>query len=96
MEHVKELIAILAERLRRLAASNAVVAKPISVGEQHVVPLCELGLSFGGGGGGGEGGAEGGAGGTGSGAAAGGGAKVSPVAVLIVEGDEVRLEKVGK
>ena len=96
MEHVKNLIGLLSERLKKVAAGNAVVAKPVSVGDRHIVPLCELGLSFGGGGGGGEGKAKNGQGGSGMGAAAGGGAKASPIAVLVIDGGTVRLEKIGR
>lgn len=96
MEQVKNLIALLSAQLKKVAASNAVVAKPISVGDRHVIPLCELGLSFGGGGGSGEGKSKGGESGQGAGAAAGGGAKASPVAVVVIEGNKVRLEKVGR
>jgi len=96
MDHLKNLIALLSERLKKVAAANAVVAKPVSVGDGHIVQLCELGLAFGGGGGTGEGKAKGGQGGKGVGAGAGGGAKASPVAVLVVEGGAVRLEKIGR
>ena len=96
MEYLKSLIGQLSERLKKVAASNAVVARPVSVGDRHIVPLCELGLSFGGAGGGGEGKRRKGDAGTGMGAAAGGGVKASPVAVLVVEGDHVRLESVGR
>ncbi len=96
MDSVKNMITLLSERLRVVAAANAVVAKPVSVGDRHIVPLCEIGLSFGGGGGSGEGQVKGGAAGCGYGAGAGGGAKASPVAVLVVDGDDVRIEKVGR
>ena len=102
MEEMKKLVESMAARFRALAQANAVVAKAISVGDRHVVPLCELGIGFGGGGGSGEadevtsaGGAAKG-GGTGTGAGAGGGVKASPVAVLVIDGDSVRLEKVGR
>ena len=95
MEHVRSLIGLLSEQLKKVAAGNAVVAKPVSVGDRHIVPLCELGLAFGGGGGGGEGSGKDGKG-TGMGAGAGGGAKASPIAVLVVEGGNVRLEKIGR
>ena len=95
MDSVKNMIAVLSERLKVVAAANAVVARPVSVGDRHVVPLCEIGLSFGGGGGSGEGEVKGSAGG-GYGAGAGGGAKASPVALLVVDGNDVRLEKVGR
>lgn len=96
MEHVKDLIGLLSERLKKVAGANAVVAKPVSVGDRHIVPLCELGLTFGGGGGDGAGKAKAGPGGTGMAAAAAGGAKASPIAVLVIEGGNVRLEKIGR
>jgi uncharacterized spore protein YtfJ len=96
MEHVKSLIALLSDRLRKVAAGNAVVAKPVSVGDRHIVPLCELGLTFGGGGGGGEGKDNKGQKGSGMGAAAAGGAKASPIAVLVIEDGRARLEKIGR
>jgi uncharacterized spore protein YtfJ len=100
MEEIKRLVDSMAARFRALAQGNAVVAKPITIGERHVVPLCELGLGFGGAGGAGEGeekaGGEGDAkGGSGAGAGAAGGVKAAPVAVLVIDGTDVRLEKVG-
>ena len=96
MEHVKNLIGLLSEQLKKVAAANAVVAKPVSVGDRHIVPLCELGLTLGGGGGSGEGKAKGGRGGIGTGVGAGGGAKASPIAVLVIESGKARLEKIGR
>jgi len=95
MKHVKDLIGTVSERLERLAKGNAVVSKPISLGDRHVVPLCELSVGFGGGGGKGEG--EGDAEGpmAGTGVAVGGGAKAAPVAVLVIENGKVRIETLG-
>lgn len=94
---VKELFTLVGERLKTLAKGNVVASKPISVGDRHVLPLCELGLTFGGGGGTSEGlesiDQENGQG-TGSGA--GGSAKVVPVAVVVVEGNDVRIETFDK
>lgn len=97
MEQIKQLLARLGTDLRVLAERNAVVASPISVGDRHVVPLCELSIGVGAGGGKGEGEAPGGEQGSGSGvgAAVAGGAKASPVAVLVIEEGKVRLEKIG-
>ncbi len=96
MDKIKELFLAVSERLTRLARGNAVVAKPLSVGDRHIVPLCELSLAFGGGGGGGEG-TEGGAeAGGGTGGLSGGAAKASPVAILVVDDGKVRLERVGR
>ena len=96
MEHVKDLVTLLSERLKKAAAANAVVAKPVSVGDRHIVPLCELALSFGGGGGDGQGRGKGRESGSGAGAFAGGGAKASPIAVVVVEGGKARLEPIGR
>ncbi len=100
MKHIKELFALVTEKLEGLARGNAVVAKPISVGNRHVIPLCELSVGFGGGGGVGEGdmaddnAAEGRASGIGGGV--GGGAKAAPVAVLVIEDGRVRIEQLGR
>jgi uncharacterized spore protein YtfJ len=97
MEQLKQLLTGLSSKLESLARANAVVAKPISVADRHVVPLCELGLAFGGAGGTGEGDEQGsGEGGKGTGAAAGGAAKAVPVAVLVVENGQVHIEIVEK
>jgi uncharacterized spore protein YtfJ len=95
MKHVEEILESLSGQLRTLAQGNAVVAKPLSVGDKHVIPLCQLSMGLGAGGGIGEGEADdaaGYAGGKGVGGGAGGGAKVAPVAVVVVDGDEVRIE----
>ena len=97
MEQIKKLLAGMSKSLDRLAEGNAVVAKPISVADRHVVPLCELSIAYGGGGGVGEGEGPGGKHGSGSGEGGGGAgaAKASPVAVLVIEDGRVRLEKIG-
>ena len=98
MEHLKDMVGRLGEDLRKLAERNAVVASPISVGDRHVVPLCELSLGVAAGGGKGEGGSPDSkhGSGTGVGGAAAGGAKANPVAVLIIDHGAARLERVGK
>lgn len=94
MEDTKNLLTALGDRLRALARTNAVVARTISVGDRHVIPLCELtlGLCFGGGI---KAGTEkddpkwtdmGG----------GGGAKATPVAVIVVDGGKARVESLGR
>lgn len=98
MEHVKQLLTKLTTRLGELAKGNAVVAKRVSVGDRHVIPLCELSLGFGGGGGEGEGtdSKKGESSGRGAAGGAGGGAKASPVAVIVVDGGHVRIESLGQ
>lgn len=80
----------IAPRLEGLVKSNAVVGPIISVGDRHAIPLVELSLGLGGGGGG-EGEAPR-SGEHGLGAGAGGGTKVTPVAVVVVEGSAVHIQ----
>lgn len=97
MKHVSKLLTMLTERLDELAQSNAVVAKQVAVGKRRIIPLCELSMSFGGGGGAGEGTEDvaGQMSGKGTGGGAGGGTKVSPVAVIVVDNGKVRIEMLG-
>jgi uncharacterized spore protein YtfJ len=95
MEQVKKLLESIQGRLSGTAMKDAVASKPLTVGNQHVLVLSELSIGFGAGGGSGEGPGpdKGCAKGTGGGG--GGGAKANPVAVVVVEQDKVRLEKIG-
>jgi uncharacterized spore protein YtfJ len=98
MEGSAKLVSSLMEKLTRLARDSAVVAQPIAVDGRYVVPLCEIGLGYGGGGGGGEtetrkaGSKDAPVRANGSGMGGGGGASVRPLAVLVIDGDDVRLE----
>ena len=95
MEQIKQLFLALGQHFEKRARTNAVVGKPISVGDRHVLTLCELSLAFGGGGAAGEGARTGKQPGKGVGGGAGGAAKARPVAVLVVEGGKARLERLG-
>ncbi len=100
MKHINEMFEKLTERFESWAKNNSVMSKPISNGDCHVIPLCELRVGFGGGGGGGNSRVGGGdeneeesfdkvkGGGMGSG----GGVQVTPVAAIIIEKNKVRLE----
>ena len=98
MKHIQDLLSSISGHLGKLAEGNAIVAKTLSVGDRHVIPLCELSMGFGGGGGVGEGSDESGKGGGGSGVGggAGGGAKANPVAVVVIDGGKVRVESLIK
>ena len=96
MEHVKQLYAAVERRLHHLAKTNAVVGTSVSVGDRHIVPLVELGIGLGGGGGKGEdktdppkkkGKKEGGG--------VGGGVKATPVAIIVIEDGDARVERIG-
>jgi uncharacterized spore protein YtfJ len=97
MNDVKGIISMISERLKKMAQSNTVVPQPISIGDRHVLPMCELKLGFAGGGGTGEDMGDGEqSGGQGTGGVAGGSAKATPIAVIVVDGKNVRIESLGK
>ncbi len=97
MIDVKGIISLIGERLKTLARDNATISKPVSVGDRHVLPLCELSLNFGGGGGTSEGLEKGEQqNGQGTGSGVGGAARAVPVAVVVVDGRDVRVETFGK
>ena len=94
---VKGVITLIGDRLKTMAGNNAVASKPLSIGNRHVLPLCELSLNFGGAGGTSEdpeNGKE--QNGQGAGSGVGGSAKAVPVAVVVVDGDNIRIESFGK
>ena len=94
MGQIKQLFAALSTHFAKMAKANAAVAKPVSVGDRHVVPLCELSLAFGGVGGTGELRSEpSGDSPAGIGGGAVGAAKAKPIAILVLEGGEIRLEQ---
>ena len=100
LHDANKLIEIIGKHLGQLARGNAVVGKPASSGDKHVVPLCELRLVLGGGGGSGEGSGDDSsdqsADGSGSGMGGGAGASVraEPIAVILVDGDNVTIERI--
>ena len=107
MQHIKELLELITEKLETVASSDAVVGQPIELGDVTVVPLSRISLGFGAGGGEGEGegfgpghqgpghrkAKKGDAGGFGKGVGGGtgGGAKVRPVGVAVFSGDTVEV-----
>lgn len=95
MKHLKDMFEAVTDRLKGLVGRNAVVAKPISIGDRHVLTLCELSVGFGGAGGIAEGGETGQGQGNGAAGGAGGKASACPVAVLVIEGGKVTLKELG-
>lgn len=93
MDGVKRILDVVRGKLSRVALRDVVVSKPISLAERHVLVLSEVSYGFGAGGGSGD--EKGKRSSRGSGAGGGGGAKACPVAVLVVEGGKVRVEKLG-
>ena len=93
------MISLSAGRLKDLAKDNAVTATPISDGDRHVLPLCELSFNFGGGGGIGESLEQDDSSkkpSKGSGSGVGGGARAVPVAVVVADKNGVSIKTFGK
>jgi len=93
MEQVTRFMAVVRSVLSRTALKDAVVSKPLSAGEQQVLVLSDVRVALGAGGGTGASAAKRMASGTGGGS--GGGAKARPVAVLVVDRGQVRIEPIG-
>ena len=84
-ENLKDLLGSIIEELRKIAATETVVGKPVVLGDKKVVPISKILVGFGVGGGEGkskekkEDFAGGG----------GGGARVEPVGFIVMDGDKV-------
>jgi uncharacterized spore protein YtfJ len=84
--NIKENIDSLFEKLENFIKSKTVVGEPIQIGETTIVPLISASFGLGSGGGDGESKGEKGVGG-----GAGIGAKISPLAVLIMKDGKTEL-----
>ena len=74
------------EQLETLITTKTIVGEPITVAGKTVVPISKVSFGFGSGGGEGRRDEESGFGGAGA-----GGAKIEPVAFLVISEDEVKL-----
>lgn len=91
METGNELIDRLVGEVRGLIENRSILGEPITIGEITVIPVASYGFGFGGGAGTGTNPGSKDEG-TGSGGGAGGG--IRPVALVIVDKDGARVEKV--
>lgn len=83
---VEELMKEVVEQLETLITTKTIVGEPITVAGKTVVPISKVSFGFGSGGGEGRRDEESGFGGAGA-----GGAKIEPVAFLVISEDEVKL-----
>lgn len=90
MEEVERLMSAAVAELEKILSSKTVVGDPITVGDATMIPLVSVGFGFGAGGG--SGAAPGQP--QGSGGGTGGGGGIKPVAVLVIDGQGVRLEAI--
>ena len=92
MDDVKDLLKITLEELEKVLSTRSVVGEPIEVNGNTLIPLSSIGFGFGAGGGTGKSPKTDDAEGAGSGTGGGGGIK--PVAMVVINGDGVRLESI--
>jgi uncharacterized spore protein YtfJ len=92
MDHVESLLKATLAEAERILSTRTVVGEPINVEGQTIIPLVAVGFGFGAGGGSGKDPKTARLEALGAGSGAGGG--VTPVAVIIVNKDGVRLESV--
>ncbi|HDJ38038.1 MAG TPA: sporulation protein [Methanosarcinales archaeon] len=83
---VEELMKEVVEQLETLITTKTIVGEPITVAGKTVVPISKVSFGFGSGGGEGRRDEKSGFGGAGA-----GGAKIEPVAFLVISEDEVKL-----
>ncbi len=89
---------VVCDKLVALAKKQGVVGAPVEMGDTIILPVSEIKAAFGGGGGQGSGegdpGSKDAGTGRGMGSLGAGSIKVDPVAFIVIEGDEIRLEAI--
>jgi len=90
MEDIGSLFGKAVGEIERMLNTKTVVGEPIKIEKTTLIPLVSVGFGFGVGGGEGTEPQKG----TGHGGGTGGGGGVRPVALVIVEGDRVRVEPI--
>jgi uncharacterized spore protein YtfJ len=92
MEIVESLVKTTLGEIEKVLNSKTVVGEPLAINGKTIIPLVSVGFGFGAGGGSGRG--ESKQKGEGTGGGTGGGAWVRPVAVIIIDQQEVRIEPI--
>lgn len=92
MDNVESLLKATLTEIERILSTRTVVGEPITVEGNTLIPLVAVGFGFGAGGGSGK--EQKKVSGEGQGAASGGGGGITPVAVIVVNKDGVRVEGV--
>lgn len=90
MTDSKELIEALVSQVKGLLADRSVIGEPLKVGDVTIVPVAGYGFGFGGGAGTGTSGEKPE---EGSGGGAGGAGGIKPVALVVIDKDGARVER---
>ena len=90
MEFVGSLFDKAVGEIERMLNTKTVVGEPIEIGDTTLIPLVSIGFGFGVGGGEGKDASKG----NGHGGGTGGGGGVKPVALIVIDGEGVRVEPI--
>lgn len=90
MKEIEKLFDKAVAEIERMLNTRTAVGEPIAIGETTLIPLVSLGFGFGVGGGEGTDTKKG----KGYGGGTGGGGGVKPVAIIVIDGDGVRVEPI--
>ena len=85
--NISENVSTIFEKLELFLKTKTVVGEPLTIGNTTIVPFIDICFGLGTGGGGGSDVKNG----QGTGGGAGSGAKISPTAVLVIQGDKYEL-----
>ncbi|MFP4432356.1 MAG: GerW family sporulation protein [Spirochaetota bacterium] len=90
MTDSKELIEALVSQVKALLADRSVIGEPLTIGDTTIVPVASYGFGFGGGAGTGVSGEKPD---SGSGGGAGGAGGIKPVALVVIDKNGTRVER---
>lgn len=91
MEEFNEIHEIIGTKIKDLAKTETIVGDPIQVGETSIIPVVSIMAGWGAGAGSGKAAPKEQAGGSGGGGGGGGGVRITPVAFIVIKGDDVNL-----
>lgn len=85
--NISENISVIFEKLESFLKTKTVVGEPLTIGATTIIPFIDISFGLGTGGGGGTDEKNG----KGTGGGAGSGAKISPTAILVIQGEKIEL-----
>ena len=91
MEEFNQIHEIIGSKIKDLARTETIIGEPMQVGETSIIPVVSIMAGWGAGAGSGKAAPEEHAGGSGGGGGGGGGVRITPVAFIVIRGDDVNL-----
>jgi uncharacterized spore protein YtfJ len=91
VEEFNQIHEIIGSKIKDLAKTQTIIGDPMQVGETSIIPVVSIMAGWGAGAGSGKAAQEDQAGGSGGGGGGGGGVRITPVAFIVIKGDDVNL-----